>query len=105
MDRDARHLLTRAKVDQREEMLVDRVNTAAPNETDEVNGPAVALRDVAGLDEGGIREERLVPNRFSDAHQVLHHDAAGAEVQMPDLAVSHLTFGEANREARRLEQR
>ena len=33
------------------------------------------------------------------------NDAAGTDVQMPDLGVSHLAFGQADRLARRLKAR
>ena len=56
-------------------------------------------------DERRILEERSVADRFADAHEVLHHDAAGAEVQVSDFAVAHLSLGKPDRAAGRLEQR
>ncbi len=40
-----------------------------------------------------------------DAHEVLHHHAARAEVQVADLAVAHLPFGQSDGEPRGVEQR
>ena len=40
-----------------------------------------------------IRRHRPIGRRGVDPRQVLHHDAAGAEVQMPDLGVAHLPVG------------
>ncbi len=41
-------------------------------------------------------EERPVADREVDADDVLHHDPAGAEVEVADLAVSHLPLGQSN---------
>ena len=94
-----------AQIDQREEMLVDRVDAAGADEPHEVDRAARLLGVIARGDKHAVVEERPVANRFADAHEVLHDDAAGAEVQMADLAVAHLPLGEPDREARRLEQR
>jgi hypothetical protein len=40
-----------------------------------------------------------------DAHEVLGDHAAGAEVEVPHLAVAHLAGGESHGEAARVEQR
>src|SRR2546429_6310982 len=59
----------------------------------------------AQLDQRGDVEEGARIDRLRDAHDVLRHDAAGAEVQMPDFAVADLAFGEAHGETGRVEQR
>jgi hypothetical protein len=37
-----------------------------------------------------VREEAAVVDRGADARQILEHAEAGPQVQVPDLAVSHL---------------
>ena len=39
---------------------------------------------------------RAPRDRLVDAHQVLRHDRACAQVQVADLRVAHLSLGEAN---------
>ena len=105
VDGDARHAAFGAQIDQREEVLVDRVHAAVADQTHQVNGPVVLDRGVARANEHGILEERPVANRFADANEVLHHDASGAEVQVSDLAVAHLPLRQPDGEPGRIEQR
>ena len=50
----------------------------------------------------GLLEEAAVVDRLADARQVLIDDAAGADVEVPDLGVAHLALGQADGRARRL---
>jgi len=104
VDRDG-NAGTAPQLDGGEQVLVERVHAARPDETQEVQGaPGTSQRFAQ-------RDERLQPVELSrgdalgNAHDVLRHDAARAEVQVPDLAVAHLPFGETHRQPRRLEQR
>jgi hypothetical protein len=75
------------------------------DQSDQVQRPPGALRGPTGLDERLVVEERPVLDRLRDSHQVLHHDAAGAQVEVPDLAVAHLPFGQSHGKPGGLEQR
>ena len=105
VNRDARHAPLGAQIDQREQVLVDRVHAAVADEAHEVHGAAVLRRGVARVDERRIREKRSVANRLADANEVLHHHSAGTEVEVAHLAVSHLPLGQSHGEPRRVEQR
>jgi hypothetical protein len=84
------------EIEQREQVTIDRVNAAVANEAHEVQRPA-CLSDVRGsLRERRNPEERPVADCEVDANDVLHHDPAGAKVEVPDFAVSHLPLGQSN---------
>ena len=52
---------------------------------------------------GRVLEEGARRDVVVDPHEVLAHDAAGAQVGVPDLGVPHLPVGQADRPARRVE--
>jgi hypothetical protein len=52
-----------------------------------------------------VREETSVRDCARDANEVLHHHAAGAEVQVTDFAIADLSAGKAHRLARGLKER
>src|SRR5256885_12778049 len=52
-----------------------------------------------------VLEEGAVFDRLVDAQQVLEQDAAGADRQVPDLAVPHLAGRQPDRFAGRVERR
>ena len=91
LDRDTRHLLTLREVEQREQMGVDRVHATLADQTDEMQGAPAGLHPAAHVDEDRVLEEAAVLDRVVDAHEILLHHAAGTEVEMTDLAVSHLS--------------
>src|ERR1700730_16319235 len=49
-----------------------------------------------GGEQNGMREELTVPDHQVDASDIHMDDAAGANVEMSDLAIAHLPFGQAN---------
>src|SRR5262245_35231449 len=104
MDRDARHFALGAEVDEREQMLVDRMDTTVADEAHEMDGPIVPDRSVARIRERLVSKERPIADRVVDANQVLHDDAPSAKVEVPDLAVSHLPLRETDGEAGRVQQ-
>src|SRR5215510_5456970 len=104
MDRDTRHFALGAEVDERKQMLVDRMDTTAADEAHEMDGPVVPDSSVTRTRECLISEERTVADRVVDTNEVLHDDAAGAQIQMPDLAVSHLPLRETDGETGRVQQ-
>jgi hypothetical protein len=105
MDGDARHAAPRRQVDEREQVLIEPVHAPPADEPEQVERPAVRLHALAGVDEGRVLEERAVPHGLRDPHEVLHDHAAGAEVQVADLAVPHLPLRQPDGEPGRVEQR
>ena len=89
-------VLARGQLDERQEMAIVRVYAARPDEADQVQATRLA-RSIAGCPQGRTFEERAVLDRGVDPGQVLEHGAAGAQVQMPDLRVAHLSGRQANR--------
>src|SRR2546423_14845260 len=58
----------------------------------------------ACTDQRGIGVEASVSDGRRDAYQILHHDAASAEIEVADFAVAHLPFGQIDAQPGRLEQ-
>ena len=85
-------------------VIFDGVDTAGTKQTHDVQGPPALAQRCAELDQGGQREEFPALNALRDSDQVLGYHPAGAEVQMANLAVTHLTFRKADGEATRFEQ-
>ncbi len=52
------------------------------------------------LGEVGVLGERAVRDGFIDARQVLHDDAAGADIHVADLGIPHLARGQADERSR-----
>src|SRR5215813_7458706 len=104
MDRDTRHFALGAEVDEREQMLVDRVDTTVADEAHEMDGPVVPDRGVARTRERLVSEERAIADRVVDPNEVLHDDATRAKIEMPDLTVPHLPFRKTDGETGRVQQ-
>jgi hypothetical protein len=68
------------------------VHTAAADQAQQMQRASARLDATACLDEGVVLEERSVLDGLRDADEVLHHDASGPQVEVPDLAVAHLPF-------------
>ena len=85
---------SRAQRDQRPQVLERGVHAAVGDEPDQVH---VARRRAKAARSTSLRGQRAVGDRVVDAHQILAHDRAGAEVQVADLAVAHLPFGQPHR--------
>ena len=83
------------------QVLQRGVHAAVGDEPDQVHPPAAgsASRSTS------LRGQRAVGDRVVDAHEILAHDGAGAEVQMADLRVAHLPLGQADGAARRRQRR
>ena len=84
--------------DQRTQVAQRRVHAAVGDEPDQVN-PA---RSLEGRAQHAVGRERVRVAGFRldgvvDAHEVLAHYGARAEVQMTDLGVAHLPVGQAHR--------
>src|SRR3954470_1404384 len=63
----------------------------------------MAPRDGESFLRNFVSLELTVRNRLVDAGEVLHNDAAGAEIQMTDFGVAHLTIGKSDIGAARAE--
>jgi hypothetical protein len=77
-------------------VAVDSVNPAIPDQSHEVQRPTGFPDVSADVRERRDPKEGPIPNREVDPHDVLHDHATGAQVQVADLAVSHLAFGQSN---------
>ena len=71
-----------------------RYATAVGQQTHEMQGAACFLAGLNGLQVGGILEKGTVLNGVADFGQVLEHHAAGTDVGVSHLAVSHLPVGQ-----------
>src|SRR5215212_4926895 len=60
---------------------------------------------LAGCQESGVAKKTSILDGGEDSNEILHHNAACAQVQVPDLAVAHLPTGKANPDARCFEER
>ena len=84
---------------QRGGMVLVRVHAAGRDEAHQMAGAArlgsASIRPVSA----GLRGQAAVRDRLADARQVLHHDPAGADVQVADLGVAHLPLRQPDIEA------
>ncbi len=104
MDGDGRHPLAHAQLDAGEQVTVERVHAARAEQPDEVEGAARLPELAAELDQGGKLVELPALDALGDPHEVLRHHPAGAEVEVADLAVPHLPFGQADGQAAGVQQ-
>ncbi len=85
-------------------VILMRMHAARRQQAKEMRGAAALfqLGDKAG--ERLVLGQRTAGDRLVDARQILHHDAPGAEIHVPDLGVAHLAAGQADERLARLEQ-
>ena len=100
VDRDVGERLALGEVDQREQVTIDGVHAAVPEQSDQVQRAATLTDPAAELEHHLVGEEAAVIDSGRDANEVLWHHSTRAEVEMADLAVSHLPRGESYRESR-----
>ena len=81
-------------------MLVKCVHAALADKSHEMHRALRLLGSTACIDEGLGSEEAAVGNRPVDPHEVLHHDASSAQVQVANFAVADLMLGQSNRQTR-----
>ena len=86
-------------------MLIERVDTTRPNQAHHVQRAVVPTCVLDQLHESRNAKELASINRLRDADEILRHDAAGAEIQMSDFAVTDLSLGKTDGETGCLEQR
>ena len=82
-------------------MIDVRMDASSGDQTKQLH----ALASLEGRNERRILEERTVLDRSVHSHQVLEEHAAGADRQMPDLAIAHLPGWQADRRPGRIERR
>src|SRR4029079_7928001 len=104
MDRNAWHTLAPRKLYHCQQMLVYRVNSARADESHEMKCSPVRFCLAAHGDERWILEERSIGDGSVDFHQVRHHHSSGAEVEVTDFTVAHLSFWKTNACDGRLEE-
>ena len=83
------------------QVLERRMHAAVGDQPEQVHTRSVRERGAQHL----VTRERSVGDGVVDAHEVLAHDRACAEVEMADLAVAHLPLGQAHRAPARLQRR
>ena len=105
MDGDGGHPGPDAELDTGQQVPVERVDAARAEQPHQVQGAAALPEAGAELDEGGELVELAALNALRDSHEVLRHHPSGAQVQVPDLAVAHLSFRQSHREAASVQQR
>ena len=101
---DGRHLEPYPELDAGQQVPVERVHAAGAQEADEVQRTAGLPEVRPQLHQGPELVEPAGADALGDAHEVLRHHAAGAEVQVADLAVAHLPLGEPDPEPAGREQ-
>ena len=93
---DRRHAGAGEDLRQRRGVVLVRMHAARRDEAHEMAGAAGLPQP---LDQAAQRRRLLdlaVGDRVGDARQVLHHQAAGADVEMSDLGIAHLARRQAD---------
>src|SRR5580704_11223551 len=78
-------------------MSLLRMDASIRHQTEQVQAALAATRMLHRGEQHGVGKELSVLDHQIDAGDVHVHDAAGADVEMSDFAVSHLPFGQADK--------
>ena len=73
-------------------MGIVAVHAAIGQQAHQVQGAAVLLTVLHGLQQGGVLEKGAVLNLLRNPGQLLVNDAPGSHVQMAHLGIAHLAF-------------
>ena len=92
------------ELDAGQEVPVEGVDPSGTQQPDEMQRPAGLPQAGAQLYQRGKLIEFTCLDALGDADQILGDHPAGADVQVADLAVPHLAFGEADGKAAGVEQ-
>ncbi len=103
VDADALHALAGGQFRHGDQMVVVGVDAARPHQADQVKGMVVLFGSGAQFEQDRPGEEAACRDRLADAGQVLEDRLAGPEVEVTDLRVAHLAFGQADELLGRLE--
>ena len=90
---------------QRHRVVLVRMHAAGRHQADEVAGAAARLELADQIDQRRRAGDLARRDGVGDAWQVLHDDAAGADVEMADLGVAHLAVRQADVVARGAQER
>jgi hypothetical protein len=85
---------------ERQGMVLVGVDATGGDEAHQMAGTAVGLQASDHGGEGRVAGQAAVDDGLADSRQFLHDDPAGADVEVPDLGIAHLAFGQADIEAR-----
>ena len=99
MDIDLGQATLLGHLQQSEEVGDVGVHAAVAEQAVQVQGSALLLAGVHGIDVSSVLEEGALLNVQRDAGQVLEHHAASADVGVAHLAVAHLSVGQAHVQA------
>src|SRR4029077_1149749 len=83
-------------LEQRVEVSLLGVNASVGHKAKQVQPAAAGAGMLQGGDQGGVGEEVAVLDHQVDAGDVHVDDAAGADIEVADFAVSHLAVRETN---------
>ena len=86
-------------------MVLMRMHAAGRHQAHQVAGAAVRLEARDQILQRRLLRDLAARDRVADARQVLHHDAAGADVEMADLGIAHLPVRQADVLAGGVQQR
>src|SRR5262249_6380403 len=101
----ALNLILLRQLDERVKVALVRMHAAVGHESEEMKLPATGARVLHRFEQRRVLEELAALNHQRDARSTQMHDAPGANVQMADLAVAHLPFGETDERAAGLNER
>jgi len=102
---DAAHSGALAEIERRKEMVNVAVDAAVREEAGDVKRAPAVIEARDEIAQRAAREELARRDLAIDPHDVLVDDAAGADVEVPDLAVPHLSRREPDGLAGRVERR
>src|SRR5207244_453143 len=105
MDEDAVVAVLLRHLQQCVKMRLLRVHAPIRNQTEQMQSALTYPGVLHRAYQHGMREELAVLDHQIDARDVHVNDAAGADVEMPDLAVSHLSFRQADERPAGMNQR
>ena len=100
-----RHLLPHRHLHQRIQVRLERMHPTVAQQAQEVQGAVIEAHMRARLKQRGVLEKAAGLDGAADAHEVLHHHAPRAQVEVPHFAVAHLAFGQPHRLPRCGQQR
>ena len=103
VDEDLGHAGLLGGLEERVEVGLLGVDAAVGDEAAEVQPPVAVLGALEGLLDDLVLRELALAHGLVDAHDVLPHDAAGADVEVADLGVAHEALGQADGERRGVE--
>ena len=81
---------------QRRHVILMRMHAARRQQAHQMRGAAALLELGDEVGERLVLGQRAVRDRHIDARQILHHDAAGADIHVADFGIAHLAAGQAD---------